>query len=133
MHTLTCKGRDGIVRTFSYVCTLPGLDPTWTYKVQTIPPLPSDEFFELSVSEIEAGTVRVVTTNNYRVPEYTAMGIPEALLPIVKQELQMEVESSPTAGLGNVYCTNAATSYWQRLEAMGRAVYDSERDVYQVV
>jgi hypothetical protein len=133
MHTLTCKGRDGIVRTFSYACTPPGLDSTWTYRVQTIPPVASGEFFELSVSEIEAGTVRVVATNNYRVPEYTAMGIPEALLPVVKQELQMEVESSPKAGSGDVYRTNAATNYWRRLEALGRAAYDSERDVYRIV
>jgi len=133
MHTLTCKGRDGIARTFSYTYKLDPLSEVWTFRVHTTPPLSSGEFFELAVSEIEPGTVRVVMANHYGVPEYTAMGIPEALLPVVKQVLQMEVESSPPAGHGNVYRTAAATSYWKRLETTGGAVHDSLRDVYRVV
>lgn len=60
------------------------------------------------------------------------MGIPEGLLPVVKQYLGMEVESSPTRGAANVYRTPAATKYWERLRATGGATYDPVRDVYSV-
>lgn len=86
----------------------------------------------MAVSEVNPNTVQVEMANHFNRPEYVGMGIPEALLPIVKQELGMQVESSPTRGVANVYRTPAATKYWERLVAAGGAIYDSVRDVYSV-
>lgn len=133
MPTFTCTGRDAITRTFEYRFST-DLQGLRTFRV-TARPVPEDgAFFELAVSELDATTVRVVMAHHFNRPEYAGMGIPEALLPIVKQQLGMVVESSPAQGTGdNVYRQPNATKYWERLRAVGGATYDAARDVYSVI
>jgi hypothetical protein len=133
MPSLSCTGRDGVARTFEYTPSR-NVGGGFTFVVRTIPPPSSGDFFELTLEEVDATTVRVVMANHYSRPEYAAMGIPEALLPEVKRALGREVESSPAAGATlNVRRSPEATKYWKRLVAMGGAVYDRQRDVYAVV
>lgn len=133
MTTINCTGRDGITRVFDYVSSLDLNGEEWTFRVTPIPPLPSADFFDVTVRELTAGIVQVVQINHYNVPELMAKGIPEALLPIVKASLNVSVTSSPTKGnSGNVYRTPAATKMWKRLESMGLASYDPNADIYSL-
>jgi len=133
MTAFSCTGRDKLKRTFEYSFVKNNSKGEYTFRVTTNPPPTNGAFFELGLSTLRQGTVRVEMANHFNRAEYVAMGIPEALLPIVKQQLGMNVESSPTRGGGNVYRTPAATKYWQRLKKSGGATYDADRDVYSVV
>jgi hypothetical protein len=133
MPILTCIGRDGIPRTFEYRFSQDILEKRWTFTVTTIPPPVDGHFFELLVAEQDQNTVRVEMANHHGRSEYAGRGIPEALLPIVKRTLGMEVESSPSHRVGNVIRMPAATKYWDRLCAVGGARYDVARDVYSVL
>ncbi len=135
MPNFTCLGRDGNSRTFDYQLSTNSLSPnTYIFRVKTVPPPASGDFFELGVEKINSNTVQVIMAHHHNHASYCAMGIPEALLPIVKRVLNMNVESSPEkSNHQNVYRTDAATKYWQRLEKVGGAIYDSTRDVYSVI
>jgi hypothetical protein len=67
-------------------------------------------------------------------PAYVAMGIPDALIPVVAEVLHKTVVSSPTtADDTGVYRTEAATKVWERLVGKGLASYDIEADVYKYI
>lgn len=132
MKTIQCTGRDEIVRTFSVDESYQSLNGKWTYRVQTIPPLADNAAFELRVEEIDSQTVRVVAAFHDGRTEYAAMGIPDALLPVIKDKLQKNVESSPPQD-GRDYRTCAATKYWKRLLIAGKATHDEAEDVYRLV
>lgn len=104
-----------------------------TFIVTNIPPLPTGDFFQLTVEHINAVHVRIVMLNHYFVPAYVSKGIPDALLPIASQVLGKTVQSSPTSGAGAVYRTPAATKMWKRLEAKGMATYDPQTDIYTLI
>jgi hypothetical protein len=131
--TFSCVGRDGKKRDFKYSREEEPLSGKWYFRVTSIPPLPSEEFFELVLEELDANTVRVVSINHFNIPEYTAMGIPEALLPIARSEIGKVVQSSPSRGTsGDVFRSNAATKVWERLVAANAATYDSASDIYEL-
>lgn len=133
MSQISCVGRDGVTRIFNYKADQNLAGDEWTYRVTTIPPPLSGDFFELRVAELDPSSVRVIMANHYNKPEYVGMGIPDALLPTIKAELGRNVESSPSQGAtGDVYRTPAATSYWKRLLNAGGAIYDQATDIYTV-
>lgn len=132
MFKLSCVGRDGITRTFNYKVVQNSAGNEWSYQITTIPPPASGDFFELCVAEFAPSRVRVVMANHHGRPEYVGMGIPDALLPKIKIDLNCRVESSPSMGTSGVYRTPAATKYWERLRIEGIAVYDQASDIYTV-
>ncbi len=133
MALISCIGRDGIKRTFDCLVS-PNFGGGFTFRVYTVPPPANGDFFELTLEEVSPTTVRVVMANHFSRPEYTAMGIPEALLPEVKRALGMNVESSPSVGsTPDVRRAPEAKKYWDRLVAVGGAIYDQKRDVYSVI
>ena len=133
MSQISCRGRDGIVRDFEYRVEHNRTDGQWTYRVTTIPPPAGGDFFELRVVELDESAVRVVMANHFYKEEYSAMGIPEALLPVVKAELGRAVESSPSQGpVAGIYRADSATKYWERLCKLGGATYDSSTDIFTV-
>jgi hypothetical protein len=133
MKRIACVGRDGITRDFDYRSSFDPLSSQWSYKVQSVPPLQSGDFFEFVLQDIGDSVARVVMANNHHRPEYTGMGIPEVLLPIIKSEIKMIVESSPsTCATGGVFRTASATKYWERMRNLSRATYDRIADVYRV-
>lgn len=133
MALISCIGRDGTKRTFDYSDSR-NFGGGFTFRVYTIPPPANSDFFELTLEEVNSTTARVVMANHFSRPEYAAMGIPEALLPEVKRTLGMDVESSPSNGpTPDVRRSPEATKYWERLVAVGGAIYDPGRDVYSVI
>ena len=98
------------------------------------PPPADGEFFEMTVAEVDENTVRIVMACNKNRPEYSAKGIPDALLPVISKKLGRRVVSSPSAGgSSDVYRTNDATKYWERLRAAGGATYDEQSDIYTLL
>ncbi|MGX0136290.1 hypothetical protein [Cupriavidus metallidurans] len=131
MPIFQCVDKHGNQRGFEYKIVRNGNEVT--FRVTNIPPLPTGDFFDLKVEHIDATHVRIVMLHHYYVPAYAGKGIPDALLPIVSQELGKTVQSSPTSGAGAVYRTEAATSMWKRLEAKGMATYDQQMDIYTLL
>lgn len=134
INKLHCLDRDGFSRIFFYECikviSLHGTE--WTYQVRPEGPDPDDLFFELRLVETLPGVARVDMVNNFGVARFTAKGIPDALFPVVKSELGMQIVSSPTVGPGSVYRTDAATKMWERLVAKNLAAYDQPTDVFSL-
>jgi hypothetical protein len=128
---LSCTGRNGQTRTYQYTFTQ-GLSaaPEWDFRVWSIPPPASGEFFSFSVRELDAQTVRVIAMAHNNEPAYIAMGIPEAIILEAAAVLHRRVTSSPTAGGAGIWRTPEATKVWERLRAAGRATYNSATDIY---
>ena len=133
MPQISCVGRDGFTRIFEFRTAHDTLAATWTYRVTTIPAPQGGHFFELTVAELDSVTVRVVVVNHFNRGEYAAMGIPDALLPVIRAQLNRVVQSSPSRGtIGGVFRTAAATKYWERLRTTGVANYDLQADIYLI-
>jgi hypothetical protein len=110
MPPLHCTGRDELERTFDYSYEKDQFEETWHFRVQTIPPQPDGEAFDLSVTALDDATVRQVMLAHHDNPAYAAMGIPDALILVVAAVLAKKVVSSPTtADDTGVYRTEAAT------------------------
>lgn len=132
MTKILCIDKNEQVRTFDYSVSELSLSSEWEYRVTTIPPLVSGEFFQLRVKEISPQTVRVVMLKHNDEPSYIAMGIPDKLLQIVKQDLSKNVESSPTMSQEGDSRNELATKVWDRLVAKNLASYDSSNDIYKL-
>jgi len=135
LNKLDCVGADGVHREFLWRVEKALFEEKWTFRVETQAATTSGDAFELAVELLEdrADTVRVIMMHHYGHPEYKAKGIPDALLPLVRQYLGKNVESSPSRGdTTGVYRTPAATRVWERLKAAGLADYDPKRDVYSL-
>lgn len=133
MPQLSCIGRDGSSATFTYeVEHREWSNPaTWTYRVRSDPPPNNGDFFEFGLEELDSETVMVVAAENRRMLEYSAKGIPDALLPLISATLDRVVRSSPRWGKGGaVRRSDAATEYWKRLVHAGLAMHDETDDVY---
>lgn len=127
MAIIECTDRNGITRKFSYEYDYYKLEDQWHFRVHTIPPLKSLEFFELVVKPISPDTVQVVVIRHNYIPEYMAKGIPDALLPEVREVLCKRIVSSPGKKQGNRFRTVDAEKYWKRFYSKGLATYDDER------
>jgi len=115
MPPLLCTGRDDVERTFEYSIAKDQFEETWHFRLQTVPPQPDGEAFDLSVTTLDDATVRQVMLAHHDNPAYVAMGIPDALIPVVAGVLAKQVVSSPTtADDTGVYRTEAATKVWDR-------------------
>ena len=130
MGTITCVGRDGGSRTYEYSVTR--VRDEWLYRVRSTPPPTSGGTLELTVKEVSDTEVMVTMMHHHWQPEYAARGIPDALLPRIREELEQTVASSPSAGSGNVYRTPDATKVWERLKNAGIASYSESEDVYRI-
>lgn len=101
--------------------------------IYNIPPLPSGEFFDISVEQINDEEVRIIMMNNYNVSEYSGAGIPDYIIPEISKVLRMNVISSSNKDPNSdVYRTPDATKVWKRLKANGKATYDSKTDIYKL-
>jgi hypothetical protein len=132
MPLLLYTGRDGVERGFEYGVEKDQFEETWHFRVQTVPPQPDGEAFDLSVAALDEATVRQVMLAHHNNTAYAAMGIPDALIPVVAAVLGKKVVSSPTtADDAGVYRTVAATKVWDRLVQKGVATFHAGADIYE--
>ncbi len=132
-NALSCVGADGASYEFLWRVTKDPFEDKWIFRVATEANVNTGRSFELTVvaADSDPNTVRIVMMHHYDQDEYRAKGIPDALLPVIKRELHMSVESSPRQGATtDVYRTDAATAVWKRLVRNGLAAYAADRDVY---
>lgn len=130
MPNVDCTGKDTVTRTFRYDSDKDQFADIWHFRVHNIPPLASGEVFDLSVTLIATDTVQITAIANHNDPAYVGMGIPDALLPTVSQQLGKKLCSSPNSGVAGVFRTPAATKMWARLRSHGSATYDADADIY---
>ena len=107
---------DIALRSFRIVCAGVQLD----YMAETF----------LFVLKLEAPrTAFYFAANHHDNDSVRGKGIPDALLPFLKAELDMNIRSS--VGLAqDEWRTEPATKYWRRLESRGLARYDEQRDIF---
>lgn len=132
-NKLSCVGADGASHEFLWRVTKDQFEDRWIFRVETEANWNTGGGFELTVAvrDDDPTTVRIEMMHHHGQDEYKAKGIPDSLLPVIKRELGMSVESSPRQGATtDVYRTDAATAVWDRLVRMGFAIYDVDRDVY---
>ena len=92
-------------------------------------PLPaSGNRFEMGLEDLEENNTRIAMAKHHDEEVYASKGIPEALIPIISQVFQRNVQSSPgTPDETDVYRLKRATDYWKRTKG---AVYDEVADIY---
>ena len=128
---LQCTGRDGETRQFKYKCIPEQFSQSYSYHVYAIPPLDSGEFFELTVEDMENDALKITMMENHKIPEYSATGIPDALIPHIAKTFQKAVVSSSNGVRAGEFRTPDATKVWDRLVTNGMATKDEETDSYE--
>ena len=77
---------------------------------------------------------RVIMMNNNGFAPVKAKGIPDALIPVIRQVVGRSVQSSPRAGSSlDVRRVPPADKVWERLVAANLARYDEAADVYHLL
>lgn len=133
MQMLTCSDRKGQTASFAYTVTRDMSGTKWDYRVRPFGASADSEFFQLSVVELDADTVRVTMLANNNYAPVSGKGVPDALIPRIAVELGRRVQSSPPRGeTGDVYRTDDATKMWKRLLAAGKSHFDADADIYFV-
>lgn len=132
LTSFTCVDRYGVSREFFYRYDNDKVSREWNFFVFVELTQNSGDFFQLSVKEIDDETVRVIMMNHFGKEVYRAKGIPDALLPIIRDETEKNVVSSPTGPHSGIYRTPSATKVWKRLCKKGMAIYDNEHDIYRL-
>lgn len=137
MPAIQCTDASGQVRTFNWTYIPDQTEPQHSFRVETIPPLASGDVFELTFTDLDPVTVRqtwIGVSHPMADQSYRAKGIPDAMLPVIKQQLARDVQSSPAQAVGTgIYRTVEVEKMWQRLVAKNLAVYDQNLGVYRVV
>jgi len=133
MGKVICTGRDGVARGFVFECMFDELDRVWQFFVYSDPRPASNEVFDMTFTPISETTLRQMSIFHHHEPAYMAKGIPDAMLPLVKQLLGKEIESSPPDGQADgVFRSHDAEKMWKRLADKDLAEYVPERRVYRL-
>lgn len=135
LKTIMCTGKDGVTRKFEYEDPEPNMDSesevhSWTYLVKEH--LEDPECFQFTVEESDENSLKVTGMHNNGFSQYTAKGIPEAMIMMTKLEFAKSVHSSsnrkPESG---EFRSVPADKIWKRLEARAEAVYDESQDIFR--
>jgi hypothetical protein len=134
---LTTVDRNGAACNFEVRITKDQFADIWNFEVYSIPRRPDKDFFPMSLELQDDDTLRIIAiggnTNNGTWPEYSAKGIPLALLTYAYAQLGKTIVSSPSQGRAGVWRTPKATAMWKRIVAAGHADYDPIADIYTFV
>ena len=134
MPSVKCVGRDGVTRELEFQWQFDELDRVWRFFVYKVPRPPSGEIFDMTFTPISDTTVRQTSIAHHSEPAYVGMGIPDAMLPLVKTIIGKEIESSPPDGVvAGMFRSPDAEKMWRRLRENGIAEYIEERRVYRVL
>lgn len=131
MTALQCKDKYGQTNEFDY--TVQDKNGEWVFRVRPIG-TPESDFFQLTVTEINADSVYVSMMANNHYPPVSGKGIGDALIPVVAHTLKKTVQSSPRTGpTPDIRRTEDADKVWERLVAEGLARFDQVADVYHLI
>jgi hypothetical protein len=133
MEALICVGRDGIKHTFYVDYKLIGSPAVQTcnfYVYRSSPPIPEDEWFDLTVVRFDPQTFMVTMMQSNYKEWFSAKGIPEAIIPYAAGILKCHIVSSSNKKNAGEYRTPPATKAWERLRNKALADYDAENDRY---
>ena len=135
MHSITCIGKDNVMRRFVFDDPAEEILPDGSLQlgfcVKTR--YEASTFFELRLCKKPDGQFQIISVNHHNQAEYASMGIPDSLLPFLARLLGDRICSSRSyVGGTNEYRTVEATKMWERLVQKGLAEYYAEEDVYRI-
>ncbi len=133
-NQINCTGRDGEERIFKYHLKESEENGQKKWIFMVVPEnMQFNEWFELSVLDLNGNEGKVVMMNHHKRPEYIAMGIPERLIEEANIQLDLTIKSSSNKlGVGE-YRTPNAEKVWERLVERDLAEYNDETDEYTYI
>jgi len=138
MGKLSIIDRIGVACTFDIRMTKNQFADIWDFEVYSIPRRADNDFFPMSLELQSNGTLKIIAIGGNVMgvstwPEYSAKGIPMALLAYAHAQLNRDIVSSPTSGGAGIWRTAKATAMWERMRATGNASYDQVTDIYTFI
>ena len=104
MDPLATVDRNGVACNFDVQMTKDQFADIWHFEVYSKPRRADNDFFPMSLELQDDDTLRIIAiggnTNNGTWPEYSAKGIPLALLAYAHAQLGKTIVSSPSQGGG---------------------------------
>jgi hypothetical protein len=129
---IQCVGKDGDTHPFEVLFDLSEDGQTLHVTVRSVPPPPEFDSFDFTFTRV-ADAYRQTSITHHDHVAYVARGIPEVVLPLVKEWLGTEVESSPADNKEGVFRSERANKMWDRLVKLAVAQFVPEKGVYRVV
>ena len=125
-------GKGGVATTFKYSVEIDNVNGKDVSNFSLIPE--NEQFvdlFSFSITHINDTTAKVTVMDAHHRPEYSAKGIPEALIKEANLITGKRIISSKSyVEEGGEFRTQHATKVWNRLVDEGRAEYDNDSDTY---
>lgn len=134
-NDIICIGKDGIRTVFRYEIQVSSKDGFAVFLFRIVPEnLVFVDWFEFSVTKIDATTGKITSMAHNYVPEYMAKGIPEKMIEEASNILNLEIISSSNKAahkiLGAEWRSIDGGKPWKRLVNQGKATYDTECDIF---
>jgi hypothetical protein len=137
-HSLICQGKDGEDRIFWYELARDELYPETVVRFRVHksnpPRMNAESWFEMALNRCEDGTWKITFIGDIeRRPHYTAVGIPDALIPEASRVLGAAIRSSSNIKAKKEsaeFHTVDAEKMWDRLRSKGLAHYIPPEDNY---
>ena len=105
----------------------------WRCRITAIPRSDSQDFFELALEEVDEDTVKIVFISHHNEPAYKEKGIPDTVLPMMRDYLKKSIISSTSTSKNkDEYRTEKATRMWERLRRKNIAIYLEDLDIYKI-
>jgi len=130
-NELTCTDREGNTQTYYYQIEYPSEyeSKEWHFRVSIEAKL-LDNWFEATVKPLNKNSVCLSSIQHNYDNNYSAKGIPDALLPRIVEELNMNLFSSIKFSDNGEFRTDDAEKMWRRLVSNGVAEYDNSKNRY---
>ena len=137
LHSLTCHARNGTNRIFWYEWERDEVyrETVITFRVHKSnpPKMLEENWFEMTLERCADGFWKITYIGDVeRRAHYTAVGIPDALIPEASRVLGAAIRSSSNVGTKgtNEFRTQDADKMWTRLQTKGLARYLRTEDYY---
>ncbi len=134
-HYITCIDRNGQEVIFRYELAESEEHDKQKWIFRVLPEnLQAADWFEFGITMINDNTGKITVMNNRGIEQYSAKGIPEKLIEVASEVLNIEISSSSNNPQRKTFDTEwrtpAATKVWQRLVEQGRAIYSQDDDTF---
>jgi hypothetical protein len=121
---------NGNSQTFQYLIDFNKLDNEVTFRVFSIP---ADEmrWFSYRLKILSKTIAKSEHISNNNCLEFSKMGIPERIIEIASQELNMDIQSSPINPQSGNFLISASKKAWERLILKNKnAYFNTEQGCY---
>ncbi len=135
---IICIDRNGSENRFKYSIekTTEKGNNTWFFRIQPVDII-VDEDFEFEITQIGENIGKVTQMFHHFKEEYIAKGVPEKMIEEANRILNLNIISSTNKEesklLSTEWRTTEAEKVWIRLYAQGKAKYDPNSEIYELI